>query len=99
MELELYGRCFSLHLSCHQLEVEDIDMLEVEGTNMVQEHNYPMNHQLEEEGMNMLEEYYHLTIHRLEVKDMDIMGIHMWRWGYGYSGGAPVKPSIGGGVY
>jgi hypothetical protein len=50
-ELKLYERCFLLHLSYHHLqsehvEVEDMDMTEVEGTNMVEEHDYLMNHQL-----------------------------------------------------
>jgi hypothetical protein len=48
MELELYGRCFPLHPSCHQLhseqvEVEGMDMAEVEGMNMVEEHDHPTN--------------------------------------------------------
>jgi hypothetical protein len=65
-ELELYGRCFLLHLSCNHLqseyvEVEGMDMLGVEGMNMVKELNLPSNHRLMEEGMNMT-------------------GIPMWRW-------------------
>jgi hypothetical protein len=60
-------------------EVEDMD-----GTNMVEEHDHPMNHRLGEEGMNMVE-YYHPMNHRLEVEDMDMVGIHMvecgvWIW-------------------
>jgi hypothetical protein len=31
-------------------------MLEVEGMNMLEEHDYSSNHRLEEEGMNMVEE-------------------------------------------
>jgi hypothetical protein len=48
MELELYGRCFPLHPSCHhlhskQVEVEGMDMVEVEGMNMIEEHDHPTN--------------------------------------------------------
>jgi hypothetical protein len=57
--------------------VKDIDISEVDGMNMVEEYDYPMNHQLGEEGMNMVEEHYHLTNHRLEVEDIDMVGIHM----------------------
>jgi hypothetical protein len=56
-ELELYERYSPCHPSCHHLwsehiEVEDMDMLEVEGMNMVDEHFYLMNHRPEVEGMN-----------------------------------------------
>jgi hypothetical protein len=66
MELELYGRCCSLHLSCHhlrseQVEVDDMDIPEVEGMNMVEEQDHPMNHRLGEEDMNMV------GIHMVEV--------------------------------
>jgi hypothetical protein len=61
---------FPLHSSCHHLqsehvEVEDMDMAEVVGTNKVEEHNHPMNHQLGEECMNKVEEHYHPTNHQL----------------------------------
>jgi hypothetical protein len=51
MELELYGRCYPHHLSCHHLRSEQVkaegtDMSEVKGMNMVEEQNHPMNHQL-----------------------------------------------------
>jgi hypothetical protein len=35
--------------------VEDMDMPEVKGMNMVEEQDHPMNHRLGEEGMNMVE--------------------------------------------
>jgi hypothetical protein len=65
-ELEWYGRCFSIHLSCHHLqsehvEMKSMDMLKVEGTNMVKEHGHPTNHQLGEEGMKTVEEHDHPT--------------------------------------
>jgi hypothetical protein len=46
-------RCFLLHLSCHHLkgeyvEVEGMNMLEVKDMNMLEEHKCPLNHQLEE---------------------------------------------------
>jgi hypothetical protein len=50
-ELEWFERCFPLHPSCHHLknehvQVESMNMLKVKGTNMVEEHGYPMNHRL-----------------------------------------------------
>jgi hypothetical protein len=65
-ELELYERCFSFHPSCHHLQselvdVEDMDMLEVEGLNMVKEHDHPSNHRLRDEGLDMAD------IHMVEV--------------------------------
>jgi hypothetical protein len=59
IELELYGRCYLCHPSCHhlqseQVEAEGTDMSEVEGMNMVEEQDHPMNHQLGEEDMNMV---------------------------------------------
>jgi hypothetical protein len=62
-----------------------MNMMEVEGTNMVEEHDHPTKHRLGEEDMNMVKEHYHPTKHRLEVEDMDMMGIHMvevgvWIW-------------------
>jgi hypothetical protein len=81
-ELELYEMCFLLHPSCHHLqsehiEVEDMDMLKVEGMNMVEKQDHPTNHQLEEEGMNMVAEHDHPMNHRLRQEDMDMVGIHM----------------------
>jgi hypothetical protein len=81
-ELELYGRCFLLHPSCHHLqsehvEMEGMDIPEVEGMNMVEKHNHPTNHRLGEEDMNMVKEHYHPTNHRLEVENMDMVNIHM----------------------
>jgi hypothetical protein len=52
-----------------------MDVTEVEGANMVEEHDHPMNHRLGEEGMNMVEEHYHSTKYQLEVEDM--VDIHM----------------------
>jgi hypothetical protein len=34
-----------------------MNMLEVKDTNMVEKHDYSMNHRLGEEGMNMVEEH------------------------------------------
>jgi hypothetical protein len=70
MELELYERCCPLHLSCHhlwseQVETEGTDISEVEGMNMVEEQNHPMNHQLGEEDMNMV------GSHMVEVAGMN----------------------------
>jgi hypothetical protein len=81
-ELELYGRCCPLHLNCHhlqseQVEVEGMNMSEVDGMNIVEEQDHPTNHRLGEEDMNMVEKHYHLTNHRQEVEDMDMVGIHM----------------------
>jgi hypothetical protein len=83
MKLELYGRCYPLHSSCHhlqseQIEVEDMDMSEVEGMNMVKEQDHPTNHRLGEEDMNMVEEHYHPMNHRPEVEDMDMVEVGVW---------------------
>jgi hypothetical protein len=65
------------HLQSEQVEVEGMDMMEVEGTNKVEEHDHPMNHQLGAEGMNMVEEHYHLMNHRLEEEDIvDVRSDH-----------------------
>jgi hypothetical protein len=66
-----------------------MDMPEVEGMNMVDEHDHPMNHQLGEEGMNMMginmvevddmdmvEEHFHLMNHQPEVDGMDTVEEH-----------------------
>jgi hypothetical protein len=50
-ELELYEIYSPRHLSCHQLrseqvEVEGMDIPEVDGMNMVEEQDHPMNHRL-----------------------------------------------------
>jgi hypothetical protein len=71
-ELELYRSYFPLYPSCHhfqyeQVEMEDMDMPEVEGMNMMEEHDHPLNHRLGEEGMNMTD------IHMVEVKGMDMV--------------------------
>jgi hypothetical protein len=57
---------FSFHPSCHhlqseQVDVEDMDMLEVEGVNMVKEHDHPSSHRLRDEGLDMAD------IHMVEV--------------------------------
>jgi hypothetical protein len=93
-ELELYERYSPRHLSCHhlrseQVEVEGMDMPEVEGMNMFEEQDHPMNHRLGEEGMNMVgsnmmevdgmytvEEHFHLLNHRLVVEGMDMVEEH-----------------------
>jgi hypothetical protein len=84
-ELEFYGRYFPLHPTCQylqseQVELEGMDMSEVKDTNMVEEHDHPMNHRLGEESMNMVEEHYHPTNHRLVVEDMYMMVSIWWRW-------------------
>jgi hypothetical protein len=50
--------------------MESMDMMKVEGTNMMEKHDHPTNHRLEEDGMNMVEEHYHPMNHRLEVRDV-----------------------------
>jgi hypothetical protein len=50
-ELELYEIYSPRHSSCHQLrseqvEVEGMDIPEVDGMNMVEEQDHPMNHRL-----------------------------------------------------
>jgi hypothetical protein len=57
--------------------VEDMNIPDVEGMNMVEEQDHPMNHRVGEKGMNMVDEHDHPMNHRLEVKDMNIMGIYM----------------------
>jgi hypothetical protein len=57
--------------------VEDMNIPDVEGMNMVEEQDHPMNHWVGEKGMNMVDEHDHPMNHRLEVKDMNIMGIYM----------------------
>jgi hypothetical protein len=47
-----------------------MDMLEVEGMDMVEEQNHPTNHRLGEEGMNMV------GSNMLEVDDMDTVKEH-----------------------
>jgi hypothetical protein len=66
-----------------------MDMLEVEGIDMVEEQDHPTNHRLREEGINMvgsnmvevdgmdtLEEYFHPMNHRPEVEGMDTVEEH-----------------------
>jgi hypothetical protein len=65
------------HLESEQIKVEGMDMSEVDGTNMVEEHGHPTNHRLGEEGMNTVDEHNHLTNHRLLEKDLNMMDIHM----------------------
>jgi hypothetical protein len=50
-ELELYEMYSPRHLSCHhlqseQVEVEGMDIPKVEGIDMIEEQNYPMNNRL-----------------------------------------------------
>jgi hypothetical protein len=85
--LELYGRYFLLHLSCHhlqseQVEVEDMDMLKVEGVNMVKEHDHSSNHWLGKGGIDMVGTYMVevmymveecLSNHRPEDADTDMV--------------------------
>jgi hypothetical protein len=65
--------------------MEDMDMTEGKGINMVEEHDHLTKHRPREEGMNMVEEHYHPTKHRPEVEGMNMMGIYMvevgvWIW-------------------
>jgi hypothetical protein len=62
-EVELFGRCFPLHLSVHRLQSE---LVEVEGMNMP-----------EVEGMYMLDEHERLSNQRPKEEGMDMAGIHM----------------------
>jgi hypothetical protein len=68
-----------------------MDMLEVEGIDMVEEQDHPTNHRLREEGINMvgsnmvevdgmdtLEEYFHPMNHRPEVEGMDTVEEHFY---------------------
>jgi hypothetical protein len=82
----LYERYSPRHLSCHHLRSEQV---EVEGMDMVEEQDHPMNHQLGEESMNMVgsnmmevdgmdtvEEHFHQMNHRPEVEGMDTVEEH-----------------------
>jgi hypothetical protein len=71
LEFELFRRCFPLHPICHHLQseyvkVEGMDMPDVEGINMLEEHDHPSNHRSGEEGMNMV------GIHMMELEVMDM---------------------------
>jgi hypothetical protein len=73
-KLGLFVRCFPLDLSCLHLhseyvEVEGIDMLDMEGKNMLEEHERPWNQRLGVEGMDMMEE--RPSKERLEVEGID----------------------------
>jgi hypothetical protein len=56
---------------------EGMNMVEVEGTDMVDEHFHPMNHRPEVEGMDAVEEHFHPMNHQPEVEDMDMVDIGM----------------------
>jgi hypothetical protein len=67
--------------------VEDIDMSEIEGMNMVEEQDHPTRGGVYGYdgypyggggGMDTVEEYYHLMNHRPEVKGMDKEDSGMW---------------------
>jgi hypothetical protein len=66
-----------------------MDMPEVEGMDMVEEQDHPINHQLRKDGMNMvgsnmvqvydmdtMEEHFHPMNHRPEVEGMDMVEEH-----------------------
>jgi hypothetical protein len=61
-----------------------MDMLKMEGIDMVEEQDHPTNHRLGEEGMNMvkvddmdtMDGHFHLMNHRLEMEDMDTVDEH-----------------------
>jgi hypothetical protein len=76
----LYESYSLYHPSCHYLRSEHV---EVEGMNIVEEQDHPMNHQLgkermnmagshkvEVEGMDTVEEHFHLINYQPEVEDM-----------------------------
>jgi hypothetical protein len=63
----LYERYSPHHLSCHHLRTEQV---EVEGMDMVEEQNHPMNHRLREEGINMV------SSNMVEVDDINTMEEH-----------------------
>jgi hypothetical protein len=82
----LYERYSPHHLSCHHLRSEQV---EVEGMDMVEKQDHPMNHRLREEdvnmvgsnmvevnGMNTVEEHFHPMNHRLNVEGMDTVEEH-----------------------
>jgi hypothetical protein len=82
----LYERYSPRHPSCHHLRSEQI---EVEGMDMVEKQDHPMNHRLGEEGMNMVssnmmevdgmdtvEEHFHPMNHRSEVEGLDTVEEH-----------------------
>jgi hypothetical protein len=67
-----------------------MDMPEVEGMDMVEEQDHPMNHRLGEEGINMVgsnmvevddmdmvEEHFHPMNHGQEVEGMDMVDTGM----------------------
>jgi hypothetical protein len=76
----LYERYYPRHLSCHHHRSEQV---EVEGMDMIEEQDHPMNHRLGEEGMNMVgsnmvevDEHFHPMNHRPEVDGMDTVEEH-----------------------
>jgi hypothetical protein len=101
LEFELFRRCFPLHPICHHLQseyvkVEGMDMPDVEGINMLEEHDHPSNHRSGEEGMNMV------GIHMMELEVMDMSEERPTKERSeddGYGGGALIEPSAGGGGY
>jgi hypothetical protein len=74
-ELELFGRCFPLYtsvhcLQCELIEVEGMDIPDVEGMNMLEEHERPLNQRPEEEGMDII------GIHMVEVEGINMVDDH-----------------------
>jgi hypothetical protein len=51
--------------------VKGIDISKMEGMNMLEEHDHPLNHRPGEEGMNMV------NIHMVDVKGMNILEEHL----------------------
>jgi hypothetical protein len=47
--------------------VKGIDISKMEGMNMLEEHDHPLNHRPGKEGMNMV------NIHMVDVKGMNIL--------------------------
>jgi hypothetical protein len=88
----LYERYSLRHLNCHHFRTEQV---EVEGMDMVEEQDHPMNHWLREDDMNMvgsnmvevdgidtMEEHFHPMNHRSEVKGMNTVEEHFHPMNY-----------------
>jgi hypothetical protein len=68
----LFGRCFPLHLSGHHLqseyvEVDGMNMSEVEGINMLDVDEHPLNQQSEVEGIDMM------SIHMVKMEGINMV--------------------------
>jgi hypothetical protein len=88
----LYERYSLHHLNCHHFRTKQV---EVEGMDMIEEQDHPMNHRLREDDMNMvgsnmvevdgmdtMEEHFHPMNHRSEVEGMDTVEEHFHLMNY-----------------